>query len=447
MPSSASTRLRLNLQASGENSNTWGSLLNAQVFQLIDDAIAGRTAFTLSGTKTLTSTNFVANEARAACLDITAGTGGTVTIPGYEKLYLVRNATSGDVILTTGGSTNATVKAGNVQFVMCNGTDVYLAKERDLGSDLLTTSATPTADGHLTRKAYVDGLIATEQAARLAGDAATLATAEAYTDATSFAAGSLPGGGSTGQYVRQIAGPSADWHDPFPQVAGGAYDGKVLWSIGGATTWALPIPAQSGNSGKFLTTDGSAASWALPIPSQSGNAGKVLTTDGSSASWGVPPTAPDVIVQEQQTSGSAGSAATHGAWSTRVLNTIVRNNGTIGSLGSNQITLPSGTYYVRVRTAVASADGGDTVSFACRVYNVTASAVAIAQGESARLTTLSDTTGLSGVVQTSGVITLGSSSAIRVETFCKGSVDGVGGRALASGSAEVHATVEIWKVL
>jgi hypothetical protein len=261
MPSSASTRLLLNLQASGENNNVWGDRLNAQVFQLIDDAIAGRTAFTLSGTKTLTSTNFVTNEARSAFLDITSGTGGTVTIPGYEKLYLVRNGTSGDVTFTTGGATNATVKAGNVQFVVSDGTNVYLAKERDLGSDLLTTSATPTADGHLTRKAYVDGLNSTESAARIAGDAATLTTAEAYTDATSFRAGSLPGGGSTGQYVRQIAGPSADWHDPFPQTAGGTYDGKVLTSVAGAPTWALALPAQSGNSGKLLTSDGANPSW------------------------------------------------------------------------------------------------------------------------------------------------------------------------------------------
>jgi hypothetical protein len=54
---------------------------------------------------------------------------------------------------------------------------------------------------------------------------------------------------------------------------------------------------------------------------------------------------PDVIVEEQQASGTGGGASTSGAWFTRVLNTLVRNIGSIASLATNQVTLGAGTYY------------------------------------------------------------------------------------------------------
>jgi hypothetical protein len=126
MPSSPTTRLRLELQAAGENDTTWGTLANT-VFSLIDFAIAGMTTFTLSGTKTLSNTNYVADEARAMFLNITSGTGGTVTIPNVEKVYVVRNNTSGDVIFTTGSGTTATIATGEFQLVVCIAGNVVYA--------------------------------------------------------------------------------------------------------------------------------------------------------------------------------------------------------------------------------------------------------------------------------------------------------------------------------
>jgi hypothetical protein len=75
MPSTASTRLRLEKQATGENLNTWGTRLNT-VEDLIEFAVAGRVALTVSGPVSLTANLFVADQARGAFLDCT-GTGGT----------------------------------------------------------------------------------------------------------------------------------------------------------------------------------------------------------------------------------------------------------------------------------------------------------------------------------------------------------------------------------
>lgn len=115
----------LNKQTPGTNDNAWGDVLNDEVIQLVDEFVAGRASFTLSGTKTLTSTNGVSNEARMAILHITSGTGGAIVIPARSKLYMVFNEASGDVTLAPTGGVAATVNATEAVLVMCDGTDCY----------------------------------------------------------------------------------------------------------------------------------------------------------------------------------------------------------------------------------------------------------------------------------------------------------------------------------
>ena len=69
VPSSYTLSCRFTLQATGENNNTWGTILNNGVFALVDYALAGRLAFALSGVKTLTTALGATDEARAAMLD------------------------------------------------------------------------------------------------------------------------------------------------------------------------------------------------------------------------------------------------------------------------------------------------------------------------------------------------------------------------------------------
>lgn len=136
-----SARLRINYQVPGTNLNTWGNVLNAQVFQLLEDAIAKRVSFSLSGSKTLTTANGATDEARCAFLDVTSGTGGTITIPPLEKLYLVRNASSGSVTVTTGAGATAVIATGGIVMVVCDASNVRLVR-----------------DAEMATKAYVDGI-------------------------------------------------------------------------------------------------------------------------------------------------------------------------------------------------------------------------------------------------------------------------------------------------
>lgn len=125
MPSSYTTSARFTLQATGENNNTWGVILNSGVFQLVDDNINGRLAFALSGAKVLTTNLGATDEARMNFLDVTGGTGGTITVPAVSQGHFVRNNTSGNVTVSAGGLTSAVFAAGDAGPVFADGANVY----------------------------------------------------------------------------------------------------------------------------------------------------------------------------------------------------------------------------------------------------------------------------------------------------------------------------------
>lgn len=156
MPSAFTTRNRLEKQGSGENTNSWGTILNNRVFDMVDALADGIASYALSGTKILTSLDGLADEARCRVQIITSGTGGTVQVPSVQKNYFVQNKASGDVVFTTGAGTTATVLPGSdsVTQIICDGTNVFIAQP-------LRTSLTPTHAYHLTNKTYVDGAIIT----------------------------------------------------------------------------------------------------------------------------------------------------------------------------------------------------------------------------------------------------------------------------------------------
>ena len=145
MASTYSDRNRVELQGTGENTNTWGSKLNSMSLEVIDAALDGVEAYALSGSKTLTSTNATESESVKRVQHITSGTGGTITIPAVEKMYIVKNDASGTVTFGAGGTT-ADVAAGTMDFLFCDGTDVYAANYASGG----------VSDGSITNSKLAD---------------------------------------------------------------------------------------------------------------------------------------------------------------------------------------------------------------------------------------------------------------------------------------------------
>lgn len=145
------------------------------------------------------------------------------------------------------------------------------------------------------------------------------------------------------------------------------------------------------------------------------------------------------ILQDQKTNGSNGGSATGGAWNTRTLNTSVIDQ--IGvSLGSNQFTLPAGTYYVEISTPACQVN-----NHRCRLYNVTTSStVLLGTSECAQNTNPSNMSNRSFI---DAYFTSAASGTYRVDHWCNTSfaTQGLGMNA-SSGDVEIFTNVKIIKI-
>lgn len=146
MADTYSTNNRLEKMEPGQYLDTWGARLNGNVIDLVDAALDGVESFALSGSKTLTNNNGAADEARKRILNVTGGTGGTITIPNVAKAYLVRNGSSDVVTITTGSGTTATIASGLTKWVFSTGSNVvYADSGPDFGSANIVTTGTLAA--------------------------------------------------------------------------------------------------------------------------------------------------------------------------------------------------------------------------------------------------------------------------------------------------------------
>ena len=182
-----------------------------------------------------------------------------------------------------------------------------------------------------------------------------------------------------------------------------------------------------------------------------GTSGQVLISGGSSAapSWGNVGAAPDVIVEDQKTSGTGGGTATASAWTTRTLNTLYRNNNSIASLSSNQVTLPVGTYYITARAPFYYLGSATNAFYRLRLYNVTNSSVErLGYNAGADTGNSPDRPNSIDATITAIVTVSGSSNAFKLEYY----TDSVAGSSTSnlgvpsSLGTEIYTSMNIWKI-
>jgi hypothetical protein len=141
MSSTYSTSLRIELQGSGENSGTWGTITNNNFSQSLEFSIAGIVNVACGDNAVTTLTNAdgpqsqANNQARNAHIRLT-GAHGAVRIaqfPATQKVYLITNATtdsgsSGPYAMTVrlGASGNTlSIANGATRLVATDGTNWY----------------------------------------------------------------------------------------------------------------------------------------------------------------------------------------------------------------------------------------------------------------------------------------------------------------------------------
>lgn len=142
MANSTSANLKLTVQATGENSGTWGQITNTNLL-ILEQAIGGFQSVAITSGATLTFSNGALSNGKNAVLKLVGTIGGAVnvTIPdSIEKTFIVDNATTGAYTVTfktTSGSgvTWAAADKGT-KMVYSDGTNVIDTAFTDLSSDI-----------------------------------------------------------------------------------------------------------------------------------------------------------------------------------------------------------------------------------------------------------------------------------------------------------------------
>ena len=171
--------LGLALPVQGDLSGTWGDTVNDSITSLLDSAVAGVTTLSADTDVTLTSTDYVANQARQAIIRWTASNGATtrnITAPARSKTYVVINAGTGSIVFRGVGPTaGVTVVSGEKCVVAWSDSDFVKV-------------ASSTTNGTVTS-------VSVASANGFAGTVATATTTPAITVSTSIT-GVLKGNGT-----------------------------------------------------------------------------------------------------------------------------------------------------------------------------------------------------------------------------------------------------------
>lgn len=202
-----STSLKLELPGDGQQTNTWGQTTNKNIGTLLEQAITGVQTITMFDSNyTLTNLNGTPDEARNAVLVVQGTNSGVrqVVCPTVEKIYIVKNGTTGGFNITIGGTTGSvvTVPNGSTQIVYCDGINFYdvinpgvIVGNLNISGALTVvgalTGSTGSFSGAMSALSYAGagtGLTGTAAALNIGGNAATATLATNATNATTASA-------------------------------------------------------------------------------------------------------------------------------------------------------------------------------------------------------------------------------------------------------------------
>lgn len=173
MTSTFSPDLRLELMATGDQSGTWGDTTNTNLGTLLEQGICGVLSVAQGDVAnlTLTALNGASDQARNAVVNLTGAmtAGRNVVVPTANKLYLIKNSTTGGFAVTvkTTAGTGVAIAAGTSQWVYCDGTNVVQG---------LVGSFVPDVNNNVSANNFIEGYATTATAA----GTTTLTVASAY---------------------------------------------------------------------------------------------------------------------------------------------------------------------------------------------------------------------------------------------------------------------------
>jgi len=143
MASTYSSSLRIELIGAGEQAGTWNTTTNTNLGTLIEAAIAGYVAVSVtSANQAFTALDGAADQARNAVIALTTTTGANFNVyaPPQEKTYIIDNTTAFTATIfnstvlgnTTAAGTGIAVPAGKKLIVFSDATNFYTIEAANL---------------------------------------------------------------------------------------------------------------------------------------------------------------------------------------------------------------------------------------------------------------------------------------------------------------------------
>ena len=251
MASTYTTRLRLEKQGDGENPNSWGLRLNQNVIDLVDQAVGGYAVVSVSSVEvTLTEVDGATDQSRNASLEF-AGTltaDVTVLVPEVEKLYFIRENTTGSFgikLKTNTGSVISLQQSTNI-LVACDGSELYkLEVPTSVSAFTINTLTATSIDTSVVNASLVsaaNGTFTSTVSANTVDTSIAIITDASITDAT---------------FVGQVVGIPVTLTDAASIALDLATGNNFTVTLAGNRTLENPTNAVAGQTGQmYVIQDG-----------------------------------------------------------------------------------------------------------------------------------------------------------------------------------------------
>jgi len=255
MASTFSQTLRLELIGDGDQSGIWGQTTNTNLGTLLEQSITGVVSITMTDANyTLTNFNGVSDEARNAVL-VVGGTNAAVRdiiAPLVEKLYVVKNSTTGGFAVNIRASSGSSVSVPNgaTVWVYCDGTNFNAVGTESVGNFEVNGNLTVTGNTAITGTTTLTGALSASTggfSGVLTAPTASVTTNNTQVATTAFVRSIIPAGvilmwsGSvasipSGWLLCNGSSGTPDLRDRFIVGAGSSY---AVGATGGSATNTL----------------------------------------------------------------------------------------------------------------------------------------------------------------------------------------------------------------